>query len=170
MRLTYAELRRLAGAFRRRERPDLTLEASDIVHEVCVGLIGVGRKFNDSEHFFRAASLMMRRLLVDYARRHVAQRRGGTDQRVPLEDFLIGSSREADRIINVDVALAKLEKAHPRWARVVELHFFCGLTRAEIADSLASSEKTVRRDWQLAKAWLRAELPSTTSIPITEED
>ncbi len=135
-----------------------------------MGLIGAGRKFNDSEHFFRAASLMMRRLLVDYARRHVAQRRGGTAQRVPLEDFLIGNSGEAERIIHMDVALSKLEKVHPRWARVVELHFFCGLKRTEIADSLNSSEKTVRRDWNLAKAWLRTELSSETGAPAVEED
>jgi len=169
MRLTYVELRRLAAGFRRRERRDLTLQASDIVHEVCVGLIGAGRNFNDSEHFFRAASQMMRRLLVDYARRHVAQRRGGNAPRVPFEDFLIGSSREADRVIHVDIALAKLEKIHPRPAQIVELHFFCGLTRAEIARSLDISEKTVTRDWGLAKAWLRSELPSAAGVSAIEE-
>lgn len=158
--LTYAELRRLASSFRRRERAELSLQATDLVHEVYLKVLSGEHVYHDREHFFRAATRIMRHLLVDHARRRASQKRGGDIVKVPLDDFLIVSEEEADQVLWVDQALGKLESLYPRPAQVVELHFFCGLTMDEVAELLKISGKTVDRDWALAKAWLRTELGS----------
>jgi RNA polymerase sigma factor (TIGR02999 family) len=157
-RVTYAELRRLASSFRRRERAELSLQATDLVHEVYLKVLAGRNTYRDSEHFYRSATRIMRHLLVDHARRRTAQKRGGDDVKVPLDDFLIADQTEADEVLWMDQALTKLETLYPRPARVVELHFFCGLTMDEIAVQLQVSDKTADRDWILAKAWLRSEL------------
>ena len=157
-RATYDELRRLALTFRRRERAELTLQATDLVHEVYLKVLGGKRSYRDSDHFFRAATRIMRHVLVDHARGRAAQKRGGNGVKIPIDDFLIGDDAEADEILWMDQALNRLADLYPRPARVVELHFFCGLTMDEIAQQLDISGKTADRDWLLAKAWLRSEL------------
>jgi RNA polymerase sigma factor (TIGR02999 family) len=156
--ITYAELRRLALSFRRRERAELSLQATDLVHEVYLKVLSGKQSYRDSQHFFRVASRVMRHLLVDHARRRTAQKRGGENFKVPLDEFLVADDAEADEILWMHEALTKLETLYPRPARVVELHFFCGLTMDEIGGELDISAKTADRDWSMAKSWLRTEL------------
>ncbi len=156
--LTYAELRRLASSFRRRERVEFSLQATELVHEVYLKVLAGKHSYRDREHFFRCAAQIMRHLLVDHARRRTAEKRGGDGIKVPLDEFLIADQAEADEVLWMDQALSKLGTQYPRPARVVELHFFCGLTMEEIAGQLGISEKTADRDWMMAKAWLRSAL------------
>ena len=160
--LVYDELRGLAAARLRSERPDHTLQATALVHEAYARLVQADVAYDSRVHFFAVAAQMMRRILVDHARRAQAAKRGGGAVAITLHEELAGSSAEGPDILVLDEALDRLAALEPRKARVVELHFFAGLTYAETADALEISEATVDRDLRMAKAWLAAEMAEGT--------
>ena len=154
----YAELRRLAHHYMRAERTSHTLQTTALVHEAYLRLAGVDRmQFRDRAHFIAMAATMMRRILVDYARAHARDKRGGGISVTSLQDVAVGSRQDVD-LVALDDALERLARFDPRQARIVELRFFGGLTIEETAEALGVSAKTVKRDWAIAKAWLHQEL------------
>jgi RNA polymerase sigma factor (TIGR02999 family) len=156
MPLIYTELRKLAAYHLRRERDGHTLASTALVHEVYIRLCGQDDpRWTNRAHFFAVAARMMRRILVDYARRRRADKRGGSAIRVPLEDALVVSAQEGGPdLVALDDALKQLQAFDPRKASVVEMRFFAGMSAAETAAALGTTEATVRRDWNIAKAWL----------------
>ena len=163
--VVYDELRRLASSYMRRERVDHTLQATALVHEAYVKLIEQRSvNWQSRAHFFGVAAQLMRRILIDHARGHLRQKRGGEQQKVSLDEAFIFSDQHADELIAVDESLNLLAKVDPRQARVVELRFFGGLSVEEAAEVLAVSPKTVKRDWSVAKAWLYADLKERYGI------
>lgn len=163
MPMVYAELRRLARQRLARERKDHTLATGALVHEAYLRLAGQGRaRFRDRAHFFAVASSMMRRVLVDYARTRGYQKRGGGAVHVPLDDARAVSAERAFEVVALDDALTALAELDERRSRIVELRVFGGLSVEETAETLQVSPGTVRRDWTLAKAWLRRRLDGKT--------
>ena len=157
-RLVHAELHHIAERHMQREREDHTLQPTVLVHEAILRLTGSSRTdFNDRIHFYRAASQVMRRVLVDHARARQAAKRGG-GLRVTLDENLADRSAGDVDMLVLDEALTRLAAAEPRWAQVVELRFFTGLGIEETAEALEISPATVKRDWQFARAWLAREL------------
>jgi RNA polymerase sigma factor (TIGR02999 family) len=153
------ELRRLARGYMRRERPDHTLQATALVNEAYLRLIDVKQVgWQNRAHFFAMAARMMRRILVDFARAHGNEKRGGGIRKVTLDEALIVSPQSDDDLVALDEALQKLEAVHPRKCQVVELKFFGGLDLDETAEALHVSRDTVKRDWRFAKLWLLHEL------------
>ena len=156
--LVYKELRRLAHFQLRNERPDHTLQSSALVHEAYLRLVGMNAPLWESRtHFFAIAAQLMRQILVDYARRHRATKRGGSVCKVSLEDALVGRQTDVD-IIALDDALQALARIDARQGRVVELRFFAGLSLAEISEAMEIAPATVQRDWTTARAWLHREM------------
>ena len=153
--VVYQELRRLAGYYLQRERPDHTLQATALVHEAYVRLFSDGDcAWRDRTHFFNVAAQQMRRLLVDHARAAQAEKRYGGKIKVSLE-ALTGVAEERDEdLIALDEALGRFEALYPRASRIVELRFFGGLTEKEAAEVLEISTATLKRDWDFARAWL----------------
>ncbi|MBK8467517.1 MAG: sigma-70 family RNA polymerase sigma factor [Chloracidobacterium sp.] len=157
--LVYDELRRQAKKYLRRERPDHTLQPTALVHEAYMKLAGESALAVESRaHFYGMASRIMRRILVDYARHHNAEKRGGAAHRYSIENIDIIPDQSAGDLLELNDALQKLEQVDERKCRVVDMRFFGGLNEAEIAEILGINEKTVRRDWQFAKLWLFREL------------
>ena len=157
--LVYNELRRIAAARLRHERPGHTLQATALVHEAYMKLADQrDAKWQNRAQFFGVASQVMRRILVDYARGQQRLRRGGKQQRVVLDDVVLVSPDRTDELLTVNESLSKLEKLDPRQARVVELRYFAGLTIEEIAEVVGVSSKTVTRELNMAKAWLYGDL------------
>jgi RNA polymerase sigma factor (TIGR02999 family) len=168
--LVYNELRRIAVARLRHERPNHTLQATALVHEAYMKLADQrDAKWQNRAQFFGVASQVMRRILVDYARGQQRLRRGGKQQKVALDDVVLVSSDRTDELLAVNESLSKLEKLDPRQARVVELRYFTGLTIEEIAEVVGVASKTVARELNMAKAWLYGELkqhyPDSASSP-----
>ena len=159
MPLVYEELRRLAHGQMRRERSDHTLQATALVHEAYFRLVNQPeRTWQNRTHFIRIAAQVMRRMLIDYARaRRTAKREGGL-QRVALEEPLLVAEEQSDQLLALNEALERLAEFDPRQSRVVELRFFGGLTVVETAEALGMSAKTVKRDWNVARAWLHREV------------
>jgi RNA polymerase sigma-70 factor, ECF subfamily len=156
--MVYAEMRRLAASYMRRERADHTLQATALVHEAYMKLVEQRADWQSRAHFFGVAAQLMRRILIDHARGHLREKRGGEFQKVSLDEALVFSEQQSKELLAVDEALQRLAKMDPRQARVVELRFFGGLSVEETAQVLAVSPKTVKRDWSVAKAWLYADL------------
>jgi len=156
--LVYDELHALAARRLRGERPDHTLQATALVHEAYARLVEGDVRFDDRAHFFALAATAMRRILVDHARHRGRDKRGGGRARVTLNDEIAAAADRPDDILALDEAIERLAEHDERKARVVELHFFGGLTYAEIAAALEVSEATVDRDLRMAKAWLGNEL------------
>jgi RNA polymerase sigma factor (TIGR02999 family) len=157
--IVYKELRRLAQQCMRRERPDHTLEPTALVHEAYLRLVQIeDLDWESRTHFFGIAAHLMRQVLVDHARAHLAAKRGGQVAKVSLDDKLVYSTEKSTEVLALDEALVHLSAKDARLSQVVELHFFGGLTFDQIAQILSVSTKTVQRDWQLARAWLRAEI------------
>jgi RNA polymerase sigma factor (TIGR02999 family) len=156
--LVYDELRRLAADKLAREASGQTLDATALVHEAYVRLVGhdEGRRWQDRGHFFAAAAQAMRRILVDNARRKRAQKRGAGFERQPLD--AVASPEIDDEIVALDEALEKLAEADPVKARLIELRFFAGLTGEQAAKVLGISAATADRHWAYARAWLRNEV------------
>jgi len=150
----YAELRRVAAAYLRRERPGQTLQATALVHEAYLRLAEAGPKWNDSRHFVRLAARVMRQILVDRARARGAEKRWGQMDRVSLTEALRSAAAEETMLPALDEALERLEALDPEQARIVELRYFVGLTVEEAAEALAISPATLKRRWALARAWL----------------
>jgi len=163
--VVYSELRRLAAGYMRRERVDHTLQATALVHEAYLKLV-VQRSVNwqSRAHFFGVAAQLMRRILIDHARGHTREKRGGEQKRVSLDDAFVFSEQQADELLAVDDSLNRLAAIDPRQARVVELRFFAGLSVEEAAEVLGVSPKTIKRDWSVAKAWLYADLKERHGI------
>jgi RNA polymerase sigma factor (TIGR02999 family) len=159
MALLYPELKRIAEAQMRRERPDHTLQATGLVSEFFMYLAR-STSFNahSRAHFLVLASIVMRRLLVDYARARKRDKRGGQLVRVDMEHVEPGEPAHFADLLEIDELLTKLAGDDPRMARVVELRFFGGLTNAETGEALGVTERTVKRDWQIARAWLYTQL------------
>jgi RNA polymerase sigma-70 factor (ECF subfamily) len=157
--LVYGELRRLAAQRLRRERPDHTLQPTALVHEAYIRLVDQRRvRWQNRAHFYGVAAQVMRRILVDRARARKADKRGGGWDRVTLVgDKTPNGSRDVD-VLSLDDALQRLAALDPQQERIVELRYFGGLTLDETAEVIGISTATVKREWAIAKAWLRAEL------------
>jgi RNA polymerase sigma factor (TIGR02999 family) len=157
--LVYAELRRLAGAYIGRERKHHTLQATALVNEAFLRMIGPAPvEWQNRAHFFAVSAQLMRRILVDFARSRGYQKRGGGALQVSLDEAAHAGPARAAGVVALDDALSALSKIDPRKARVVELRFFGGLTAEETGVVLKISPDTVLRDWRLSKAWLLREL------------
>lgn len=158
--LVYEELRKLAHSFMRSEGRNHTLQTTALVHEAYVRLVDQrAAKWQNRAHFFAIAAQAMRRILVDHARAHLATKRGGEVERVPLEDDLVSlSPLQSATLVSLDEALTRLATIWPRQSQVIELRFFGGLTEEEAAEILKVSSRTVKRDWRLARAWLNREI------------
>jgi RNA polymerase sigma factor (TIGR02999 family) len=156
----YNELRRLARHYLSHERPGHTLQATALVHEVYLRLIPQGEAtWEDRAKFIGIAAHVMRQILVEHARGRSRQKRGGDQDRVPLEDNIAAvDTPDAARWEDLDRALDRLAELDTRQAQIVELRYFGGLTVEEAAQVLNISQKTVKRDWSIARAWLRREL------------
>lgn len=156
MPLVYDELRRIAAGYIRRERPGQTLQATALVNEAFVRLAAEKpRQFANRTHFLAIAALSMRQILVQRARARKAAKRGGAPQRVTLHDGMMLHDEPAVDILAVDEALTRLAELDEELARVVELRYFGGLTVEETADATGTSPATVKRQWALARAWLK---------------
>jgi len=157
--LVYKELRRLAHARLRNERPGHTLQSAALVNEAYLRLIGLDApQWESRTHFFAIAARLMREVLVDYARRHRAGKRGGGACKVSLEDATGVSRRQDVDVVALDDALEALAKIDARQSQVVELRFFAGLSLQEISAALQIAPATVQRDWTAARAWLHREM------------
>jgi RNA polymerase sigma factor (TIGR02999 family) len=156
--LVYAELRKLARGYLRRERSDHTLQATDLVHEAYVRMAGGEAEWQNRAHFFGVAAQAMRRILIDHARAHRAHKRGDGKTKVPLIEAQFVPANDPEHLIEIDEALDKLAALDPRQARIVELRFFAGLSIDETAEALGCGARTVNREWRIAQAWLRREL------------
>jgi RNA polymerase sigma factor (TIGR02999 family) len=159
MPLIYSELRRMAGSYMQRERPGHTLQATALVNEVYMRLVG-GEPvpWQNRAHFFAIAAHAMRGVLLDYARRRHAGKRGGMDAQKVEIDELRGVSPKIENVIAIDEALERLERIDPRQSRLIELRFFAGLSVEEAAEVMGVSPVTIKREWRSAKAWLHREL------------
>ena len=156
----YDELKRLASSYLRRERPDHTLQPTALVHEAYMKLIDQNRvQWQNRAHFFGIAAQVMRRILLDHARKHQAGKRGGEAEKLPLEEeILVVSHDRSSELIALDDALAALAEFDPQKAKIVELRYFGGLSIEETAEVLGVSVPTVNRQWRMAKAWLFSQL------------
>jgi RNA polymerase sigma factor (TIGR02999 family) len=155
----YAELRRMARRYMRDERQASTLQSTALVHEVYLRLVHVRRvEWRERAQFYALAAQMMRRILVDAARARASKKRGGSAVKVNLDDTAVLAPVPHQSILALDQALSAFSRLAPRQARVVELRYFGGLTEEEIVAALEISPRTVRRDWDFAKAWLSREL------------
>ena len=159
MPLVYEELRRLAASYLKRERPDHTLQATALVHEAYLRLVDQKDvEWKERGHFFAVASQMMRRILVDHARRHKAVKRGGLDRKISLEEALAVSEEQSTNLLVLDRLLERLSVLDPRESRIVELRFFGGLSVEETAEAMGISATTVKREWSIARKWLLREM------------
>jgi RNA polymerase sigma-70 factor, ECF subfamily len=157
--VTYRELRRLAAAMMAKERPDHTLQATALVNEAFLRLVGdPAIAWQNRAHFFGIVASAMRRVLVEHARRRSADKRGGGWEKIVLETNLNVAGHSEPDILDLDRVLTQFAEIDPRAARVVELRVFAGVTEKEIADVLGVSERTVRGDWRVAAMWLKREL------------
>lgn len=157
--LVYAELRRVAAGYMRRERPGHTLQATALVHEAYIQLVDQTRvTWRNRAHFFAVAAQIMRRILVDHARAHRAQKRGGDARKLTLEEAIGVFGARDVALEALDDALSTLAQLDPRQGRIVELRFFGGLTIDETAEVLGVSAPTVEREWRMARAWLHSQL------------
>ncbi|MBP7777588.1 MAG: sigma-70 family RNA polymerase sigma factor [Acidobacteria bacterium] len=159
----YDDLRHMAGAFLSRERPEHTLSATALVHEVYLRLVDQRRvRWENRAHFFGAAATIMRRILVDHARTRAAGKRGGAIVKVAMEEGMALVDGLADEVLDLDAALDALTALDDRKAQIVQMKFFAGMTNQETAEALGVSDATVERDWTLARAWLIAHMHAAT--------
>jgi RNA polymerase sigma-70 factor (ECF subfamily) len=157
--LVYRELRRLAAHYMRGEKPGQTIQPTELVHEAYLRLVGQERiEWQGKTHFLAVAATLMRRILVDRARRKMAERHGGGREKIELQEALVFSPEKSKDMIALDDALKRLEEMSPRQGRVVELRFFGGLEMEDIAKLEGVSLRTVKQDWSLARAWLHHEI------------
>lgn len=167
--LVESELRRLARGYMARERTGHTLQTTALVNEAYLRLVDAQDVcWNDRAHFFAIAARLMRRVLVDHARRKAFQKRGGNVKVVSLDEAMLISRAPDVELLDLDRALQALAAVDDRKARVVEMRYFGGMTVEETADALRVSTETVKRDWRLAKLWLLDELASSASRPTNQ--
>ena len=166
--IVYEELRLLAAQLLRREKPGQTLQATAIVHEAYMRLVGSGKgQWEGRRHFFGAAAEAMRRILVENARRKKSLKHGGDRRRMDIDLDAAGlvRQRDSDDLIALDEALTKLSQQHQAEAELVKLRFFAGLSAEEAARALEISLTTAKRHWRYARAWLHRELSRGTAEP-----
>lgn len=157
--IVYEELRRLADRHLARERPDHTFSTTDLVHEAFLKLVQFDRiQWQNRAHFFAIAAQAMRHILVNYAHKRRAQKRGGAQEKLSLDESLVMSEQRAESLLALDEALQRLETMSERQHRVVSYRFFGGLSIEETATVLDISPATVKREWNIARAWLNREL------------
>lgn len=156
--MVYAELHRLAASYMRRERPDHTLQPTALINEAYLRLVREDVDWNSRAHFIGLAAHVMRRVLVDHARAHRAEQRGGGLKRVELEEHIAVAPEKMEDLVELDEALGRLQEVSPRQARVVELRYFGGLSVEQIGAILGIAPRSVKRDWALARIWLFQEL------------
>jgi RNA polymerase sigma factor (TIGR02999 family) len=158
--LVYEELRKLAAQRLAQEKPGQTLQATALVHEGFLRLVGseIPQRFSGRGHFFAAAAEAMRRILVDNARHKQSLKGGGARQRVSLDGIELAAGASSSDVLALDEALEKLAREHPRKAELVKLRYFAGLTNDEAAEAMGVSPSTVDNDWAYARSWLRLEL------------
>lgn len=161
MPLVYEQLRQLARDYLREERPDHTLQATALVHEAYLRMVDDAPPgWQSRAYFYSIAARVMRRILVEHARRHNAIKRGGDQQKLCLDEARAVTNNGAPDLVELDSALQDPARSYPRKSEVIELKFFGGLEAKEIAEVLRISEKTVLRDWSFAKLWLYRALQS----------
>jgi RNA polymerase sigma factor (TIGR02999 family) len=157
--LVYQDLRAIAAACMRRERPDHTLQATVLVHDAYLRLAAAsGIRWQNRAHFFAIAAKVMRRILVEYAREHRALKRGGAVARVALDDALMVTEEHLEKALLLDRSLQRLASVDPEHSRLVELRFFAGLSVEETSEVMGISTATVKREWSHAKAWLQRDM------------
>ncbi|HZD53551.1 MAG TPA: ECF-type sigma factor [Woeseiaceae bacterium] len=156
--LVYDELRKLAHARMRRERPGHTLQPTGLVHEAYLRLVGSDTNWENRRHFFAAAAETMRRILIERARRYAAIKHGGELRRTELDDLQVPGDEDVERLVAWDQLLDRLQAKDAVMADVVKLRTFVGFTIDEIAQALEISPRTVNRHWSAAQAWLRVQL------------
>lgn len=159
--MVYNELRRLAAARMAQESAGQTLQATALVHEAWLRMVGDGdRSWQNRAHFFGAAAEAMRRILIENARRKSRLKRGGGQVRLNIEELELAATTPDDKVLLIDEALARLQVEDPQIARVVTMKYFGGMTNQEAAESLGVTERTVERQWAYAKAWLFRDIRS----------
>jgi RNA polymerase sigma-70 factor (ECF subfamily) len=159
MELTYRELRKIAAGHIRREHSARSLQTTDLVHEAYLRLIGQATTdWRDRGHFFQVAAHVMRQILIDRARKRNAGKRGGGAPQISLDRALNLAEALPTDLLALEEALARLEKVDGRQCQVVEMRFFAGMSEDQIAEVLGVSERTVNREWRMARAWLYKEL------------
>lgn len=160
--LVYGELRIIAGRHMRRESPGHVLQPSALVNEAFLRLVDQNRGFENRGHFFAIASSLMRRILVDYARKQQASKRGGSALHISFADAerTSGETTKYIEMLSLHGALSRLSIVDERQAKIVEMRYFGGMSDQEISDTLGVSVRTVLRDWRCARAWLHSELSS----------
>jgi RNA polymerase sigma-70 factor, ECF subfamily len=157
--LVYQELHRMAARYMRRESPGHTLQTSALVNEVYLKLVDQKNvHWQNRAHFFGVSAQLMRRILVDHARKHARLKRGGATQNLSLDETAILSNARAAEFIALDDALTSLAEMDPSKSRIVEMKFFGGLNFEEVAEVEKVSSRTIRREWRKAKAWLHQEM------------
>jgi RNA polymerase sigma-70 factor (ECF subfamily) len=162
--LVYDELKRTARQYLRREREGHTLQPTALVHEAYMRMVDQTRvTWQNRAQFYGVAATMMRRILVNHARGLATEKRGGAAQRLSLDEAVFSPTENANDLMALDEALTRLAQLDERKSRVVELLFFGGLENKEAAEVLGVSEKTVQRDWQMARSWLYRELSSVST-------
>jgi RNA polymerase sigma factor (TIGR02999 family) len=155
MALTYRELRKIAAGHMRRERSARSLQTTDLVHEAYLRLVGqCGTEYRDRAHFFQIAAHVMRQVLIDRARKRRAGKRGGDVPQISLDRALDLAEAQSVDLLVLDEALDRLKRLDVRQCQIVEMRFFGGMPEGEIAEALGVSERTVNREWRLARAWL----------------
>lgn len=167
--LLYKELQHLASSYLKQERPNHTLQTTALVHEAYLRLVDQKEvTWNNRAHFFAVAAQMMRRILVDYARKHRALKRGSSAQKISLEQAAVFSKEQTHEMLVVDRLLTRLAALDPQGERIVELRFYGGLSVVETAEVLGVSSAKVKREWSVAKAWLVRELSRSTVAEVGE--
>jgi len=155
----YGELRRLADSYLRRERPDHTLQPTALIHEAYLRLAAQKDiEWQSRSHFYGVAAHLMRLILTDYARTHLAGKRGGGSRKVPLDEGSLAATSHPEDLLALEEALAELDRLDERKSRILEMRFFAGMTPEETAEALGVSEPTIRRELRLARAFLRQHL------------
>lgn len=158
----YHELRKLAAAYMRREKPGASLQPTALVHEAYLRMVDYKEvQFKDRHHFFALAAQVMRRILVDRARARKAAKRGGSAGVLSLDEAIQVGTEKEDLLISLDHALDRLTEMNPRMGQIVEMRFFGGMTEEEVAEYLGISARTVKRQWSTARLWLQKELEVT---------
>lgn len=157
--VVYEELRGLAAGYFKTQRTGHTLQPTALVHEAFLRVVRAeGKEWKDRAHFFRVAAAAMRHILVNYARDHAREKRGGNWQRVPFDDMVGIFEDSAHDLVALDENLSRLSELDRRMAQVVELRFFGGMSVTEAAEVLGVSERTIKKDWNSAKLWLLREM------------
>jgi RNA polymerase sigma factor (TIGR02999 family) len=161
--ILYDDVRLLARRERRRVNAGVTMQTTALVHEAYLKLLSAAR-FNDRDHFLRAAAIAMRHILINHARERVAVKRGGGALHIDIDDAPEIGVTEATALVEINEALGRLAVMSPRLAQIVECRFFAGYTDEQTAKALGLTDRTVRRDWVKARAWLRRELSASQDV------